>query len=379
MPASAKPPFRADHVGSFLRPDSLKDARAQFREDKISREDLSKVEDVAISDVVNLQKEAGLSSATDGELRRTSWSGDFLTAIGNVVTRPSQFTLRFQTKEGERRAQPPGFYVEGRMELPEGGIFSDHFRYLKSQCADDVTPKLTIPSPTMLHFRAGRAGVDEKAYPTMEEYFDDLARIYSEQMHAAAAAGCTYLQVDDTNFAYLCDKDLRDEVRNIIGEDPDALTPLYAELLSKCTANRPAGMTICMHVCRGNSASAWVGSGGYEPVAEALFNKADIDGYFLEFDSDRAGGFEPLRFLPKGNKRVILGLVSSKFPELESKDDLKRRIDEASKFAPLEQLCISTQCGFASTEVGNAITFDDQRRKLERVVETAQDVWGSAA
>lgn len=375
MTAASKPPFRADHVGSFLRPPALQAARAQFRENKISAADLRAAEDIAIKEVVALQRDAGLKSATDGELRRKSWSGDFLEQIGNVVSRPSTFTVRFQTKDGERRAQPPGFYTEGKLTL-ERGIFIDDFKYLKSVTGPGVTPKLTIPSPTMLHFRAGRAGVDQKAYPTMEAFFQDLAAIYRKQIQFFSDAGGSYLQLDDTNFAYLCDPSLREEVKNIVGENPDDLTKTYAKLISDVTAGKPDGMTVCMHLCRGNSASAWVGSGGYDPVAEVMFNETAVDGYFLEYDSDRAGDFSPLRFLPKGHKRVVLGLVSSKYSDMEKKDDLKRRIDEATKFAPLDQLCLSTQCGFASTEVGNAITFDDQRRKLELVVQTAQEVWG---
>jgi len=375
--STSRPPFRADHVGSFLREPALQQARASFREGKLDAAVLRAAEDQAIKNVVALQRDAGLKSATDGELRRKSWSGDFLEQIGNVVSRPSNFTVRFQTKDGERRAQPPGFYTEGKLTLDKG-IFIDDFKYLKSVTGAGVTPKLTIPSPTMLHFRAGRAGVDQKAYPAMEQFFADLAGIYRKEIQFFSQAGGSYLQLDDTNFAYLCDPSLRAEVQNIVGENPDELTKTYAKLISEVTAGKPAGMTVCMHLCRGNSASAWVGSGGYDPVAEVMFNETAVDGYFLEYDSDRAGDFSPLRFLPKGNKRVVLGLVSSKYSDMEKKDDLKRRIDEATKFAPLDQLCISTQCGFASTETGNAITFDDQRRKLDLVVETAREVWGEA-
>lgn len=374
---TSRPPFRADHVGSFLRPPALQEARAKFREGKLDAAGLRAAEDEAIKGVVALQRDSGLKSATDGELRRKSWSGDFLEQIGNVVSRPSNFTVRFQTKDGERRAQPPGFYTEGKLTLDQG-IFIDDFKYLKSVTGAGVTPKLTIPSPTMLHFRAGRAGVDQKAYPTMDGFFTDLAAIYRKQIQFFAQAGGSYLQLDDTNFAYLCDPSLRAEVQNIVGENPDELTKTYAKLISDVTAGKPDGMTVCMHLCRGNSASAWVGSGGYDPVAEVMFNETAVDGYFLEYDSDRAGDFSPLRFLPKGHKRVVLGLVSSKYADMEKKDDLKRRIEEATKYAPLDQLCISTQCGFASTETGNAITFDDQRRKLDLVVETAREVWGEA-
>jgi len=370
----AKKVFRADHVGSFLRPAELKTARADFKAGRISAEELAAVEDRTIREVVKLQQDVGLKTITDGEFRRDSWSGDFLTAIHNVSTRPSTLSVKFHSKEGEFEHTPPGFYVDGKLELKDG-IFIDHFMALKKMVAPGMTPKLSIPSPTMLHFRAGREGVSREAYPQMQDFYDDVARIYQEEIEAVAATGCELLQIDDTNWAYLCDDKLRDDVRSFLKEEPDQVARTYAKLINAAIAKRPQDMTVYMHVCRGNSGSMWVAEGGYDPVAEVLFNEMDIDGYLLEWDTDRAGDFKPLRFVPKG-KIVVLGLVSSKFPELESKDDLKRRIDEAARFVPLEQLAISPQCGFSSNQKGNQISEDDQRRKLERVVEVATEVWG---
>ena len=376
MSEPTKPPFRADHVGSLLRPPELKAAREKKNAGQISDAELKAVEDKAIADAIKFQKDVGLRSITDGEFRRRSWSGDFLSQIGNVKSEASKLTVRFHSVDGEFANTPPGFRIAGKLFLPHG-IFIDDFSYVKSLAPAGTVPKLTIPSPTLLHFRGGREAIDKTAYPTMEEFYADLARVYAEEVAKVAEAGCRYLQIDETNFAYLCDPDLRQQVRDNIGEDPDQLPHTYAKLFNGLLAKRPKDMTVCMHICRGNSSSMWVAEGGYEPVAEALFNEIDIDGYFLEYDTPRAGDFAPLRFVPKG-KTVILGLVSSKFPELETKDELKRRIDEAAKFVPLDQLALSPQCGFSSTEAGNKVTMDDQRRKLERVVEVAREVWGDA-
>jgi 5-methyltetrahydropteroyltriglutamate--homocysteine methyltransferase len=363
-------------VGSLLRPQNLKDARAKVADGKMSKDELRAIEDAAIADAVKFQEDVGLKTITDGEFRRQSWSGDFLSAIENVNSGESKLTVRFHSKEGNFERTPPGFRIDGKVGLPPEGIFLDAFKYVQSKCGPDVTPKLTIPSPTMLHMRGGRDAVDKAAYPQMQDFFDGLAGVYRAEVDKLAGAGCKFLQIDDTNWAYLCDPNLRKDVENNIHEDPDQVAHTYAKLINASIKNRPDDMSVYMHVCRGNSSSMWVAEGGYEPVAEVLFGEIDIDGYLLEFDSPRAGDFSPLRHLPKGNKWVVLGLVSTKYPELESKDELKRRIDEAAKYVPLEQLALSPQCGFSSTAMGNKVTMDDQRRKLERVVEVAQEVWG---
>lgn len=375
MPKKVKPPFRADHVGSLLRPQNVKDARVAHKAGKIGAEQLRSIEDAAIKDAVALQRDLGLKAITDGEFRRQSWSADFLGSIGNVSVRESKLSMKFHDKEGEANNAATGYFVDGRLSLPEG-IFIEHFKYLKSLVGEDVTPKMTIPSPTLVHFRSGREGIDNTAYPTMEEFYEDLAAIYRQEIDYLIEAGCEILQVDDTNWAYLCDRDIRAQVTSVLGEDPNELAHTYAKLLNKSLSHRAPEMTVYMHVCRGNSGSMWMAEGGYEPVADVIFNEVDVDCYLLEYDTPRAGDFQPLRFVPKG-KTVILGLVSSKFPELESKDDLKRRIDEAAKFVPLDQLGLSPQCGFSSGVGGNKVSFDDQRRKLERVVEVAHEVWGA--
>jgi 5-methyltetrahydropteroyltriglutamate--homocysteine methyltransferase len=368
------PPFRADHVGSLLRPKKLREARDAFQRNEITREALTKVEDEAIREAVKLQEDVGLKLATDGEYRRKEWHMDFLTSFANVTRVPSSIKMRFHTHEGDTEVKPEALKIVGKLSRPRG-IFVDHFKFVKS--VTKVTPKQTIPSPTLMHFRGGRGAVDEKAYPQMEQFFADLARVYSEEVADLAAAGCKYLQIDETNFAYLCDPTLRAQVKANIGEDPDKLPHVYAKLISDSVAKRPADMAVCMHICRGNNQSAWVAEGGYDPVAEILFNEVKIDGFFLEYDSPRAGDFKPLRFVPKG-KMVILGLVTTKLPQLESKDELKRRIDEAARYVPLEQLCLSPQCGFSSTVEGNKVTVEDEIKKLRLVVDVAREVWGSA-
>jgi 5-methyltetrahydropteroyltriglutamate--homocysteine methyltransferase len=374
MSQRTKPPFRADHVGSLLRPPRLREARAQRDRGELAAEALARIEDEAIREAVTLQEDAGLSAATDGEFRRRSWHMDFLKQFANVKEVPSAIKVRFHTHAGDIDAAPPGLRIEGRLGRPHG-IFVDHFKFVKSVAR--VTPKQTIPSPTILHFRGGRAAVDKTAYPDMAEFFADLARVYSEEIADLAAAGCRYLQIDETNFAYLCDPGLRAQVRTNIGEDPDRLPRTYAKLINDAIAKRPADMAVCVHICRGNNQSAWLAEGGYEPVAEVLFNEMAVDGYFLEYDTERAGDFTPLRFVPKG-KMIVLGLVTTKLPELESKDELKRRIDQAAKYVPLEQLALSPQCGFSSTIEGNKVTVADEVAKLRLVVEVAREVWGSA-
>jgi 5-methyltetrahydropteroyltriglutamate--homocysteine methyltransferase len=373
MTEQTKPPFRADQVGSLIRPDALIKARAAAEKNEIPAAEFRRIQEGAIRDVVRLQEEIGLKVVTDGEFNRKSWQRDFLLKFKNVTLGQAAMRVRFHTAEGQRDHVPPSLLVTGKLSRP-GEIFVEDFRFLKS--VTKAMPKVTIPSPTVMHFRGGRGAIDTKAYPDISVFYGDLARVYREEIGDLAKAGCRYLQIDEVNLAYLCDPALRAEVANF-GEDPETLPKTYAKLLNDTIAGRPADMTVCMHLCRGNFAGAWVAEGGYEPVAELLFNEIDVDGYFLEYDSPRAGGFEPLRFLPKG-KIAVLGLVTTKSPQLESKDELKRRIDEAARFVPLEQLALSPQCGFSSGIGGNAVTYADEIKKLKLVVETAREVWGAA-
>jgi len=373
MPAPTKPPFRAEHVGSLIRPEALIAARQAAEKAEIAPAELARIQRDAIADVVRLQEDIGLRLVTDGEYNRTFWQRDFLLKFRNVRQVAAKLTVRFHSSAGTRDHAPPTLEVTGKLERPYG-IFVDDFSFLHSIAR--ATPKITIPSPTTMHFRGGCQAVDAMAYPDMDEFYADLARVYREEIHDLAQAGCRYLQIDEVNLAYLCDPELRAQVRNI-GEDPDTLPKTYARLLNDTIAGRPADMVVGMHLCRGNFAGAWVAEGGYDPIAELLFNEIAVDGYFLEYDSPRAGDFTPLRFLPKG-KTAVLGLVTTKSGKLESKDELKRRIDEASRYVPLEQLALSPQCGFSSGIGGNAMTVGDEIAKLKLVVETAQDVWGSA-
>jgi len=373
LPERTLPPFRADHVGSLLRPEKLRKARDAHERNALSAADLARVEDEAIREAVRLQEDVGLRAITDGEYRRSSWNRDFLEGFSGVRTVEGQIATRFHSEAGEFQVKPTGFRIEGKLAHPKG-IFVDAFKFLKGVAKNGV-PKVTFPSPTLLHFRGGRKAVDEKAYPDMDLFFADLARVYQEEISELAAAGCRYIQIDDTNYAYLCDPSLRAQVQSNIGEDPAKLPAVYAKLLNAAIAKRPKDMAVGIHVCRGNNQSAWVAEGGYEPVAESLFNEVNVEAYFLEYDSPRAGDFRPLRFLPKG-KIAVLGLVTTKRPELETKDELKRRIEDAAKFAPLEQLALSPQCGFSSTVEGNKVTVDDEVKKLRLVVEVAREVWG---
>jgi 5-methyltetrahydropteroyltriglutamate--homocysteine methyltransferase len=354
-----------------LRPADLLRAREQRKRNEITAEQLRGVEDDAIREVVKLQEGLGLQAATDGEFRRTFWHLDFLEQFANVTVIPPRIKARFHTHEGDIEFSAPGIRVDGKLSRPHP-IFVDHFKFLKS--VTHAVPKLTIPSPSNMHFRGGRAAIDRKAYPDLAEFYADLARVYSEEVQDLAAAGCRYLQLDEVNFALLCDVKLREQVRNI-GEDPATLPHTYARLINQAIAARPQDMAVTVHLCRGNFQSAWLAEGGYEPVAEALFNEIDVTGYFLEYDDPRSGDFRPLRFVPKG-KTVVLGLVTTKLPTLESKDELKRRIEEASRYVALDQLALSPQCGFSSTVEGNKITIDDEVRKLALVVEVAREVWG---
>ena len=371
MNARTTPPFRADHVGSFLRPKFLLDARDRKAKGEISADQLRAVEDKAIAEIVRFQEDVGLQSITDGEFRRTYFHIDFLDQLGGVKT---DIPVTITKADGTQELAPPVMRVTGKVRHAKDIQRAD-FEYLKSQLSPGHTPKVTIPSPTMLHFRGGRAGISREAYPELEpDFYDDVAAAYGDELRSLAAAGCTYVQMDDTNMAYLCDEKMREAAR-ARGDDPNELPHRYAKFINKVVAHKPAGMTLAMHLCRGNFKSTHAAAGNYEPVAEALLAEMDLDAYFMEYDDDRSGDFRPLRYLPKG-KIVVLGLVTTKFGALERKDDLKRRIDEASTFAPLEQLCLSPQCGFSSTVHGNDIAVEAQRAKLRLVVDVAREVWG---
>jgi 5-methyltetrahydropteroyltriglutamate--homocysteine methyltransferase len=371
MTQRTTPPFRADHVGSFLRPPELIEARRRREAGDITPEQLWDIESAAVRDVIALQEGVGLKSITDGDFRRGHWWNDFVLAIDGIEIQGGM-EVHFRQQPGSEIAHAPHrAVVTKRMSRP-GSICADQFRFLKENTRE--TPKLCIPSPSIVHFRSGREGVDRTAYPDMTEFFDDLARVWREEIADIAALGGRYIQLDEVNLAFLCDPRLRDAVTRL-GENPDTLPATYARLINDTVRGRPGDMTVCLHLCRGNHRSNYVAEGGYEPVAETLFNEIEVDGYFMEFDSPRAGNFEPLRFVPKG-KMVVLGLVTTKFPEIEKKDDLRRRIDEASKFVDIDQLALSPQCGFASTLLGNRVTVDDEKRKLGLIVELADEIWG---
>lgn len=374
MAEQKKAPFRANHVGSLLRPPELLEAREKHQKGEIGAADLREIEDRCIRDVVRMQEDVGMQGITDGEFRRTLWNADFLRQFDGIKVvegLSSDAAKQFQSPGSNVQRSPTQFVVTGKLGHPRG-IETENFKFLAA--VTKQTAKQCIPSPSLVHFRTGRAGVDKAAYPDMKEFFADLARVFREEVAALAAVGCRYLQIDDVNFAYLCDPKMREGAKKI-GEDPDKLPALYAGLINECIKDRPADMAVCTHLCRGNFASAWVAEGGYDPVAEVLFNELHVDGYFLEYDTPRAGNFAPLRYMPKG-KKLILGLVTSKNGALEDPGDLKRRIDEAAKLVPLDQLGISPQCGFSSTVLGNKITIDDEVAKLRLVVQVAKDVWG---
>jgi 5-methyltetrahydropteroyltriglutamate--homocysteine methyltransferase len=367
------PPFRADHVGSLLRPPALLRAREDAAAGRISADDLRDVEDGAIRDAVRLQEEVGLQSVTDGELRRGSWHMDFIYELGGVSKlRDEKLKVAFHSDGGDVEAVFSGMQVDGKVSL-EHTIFERDFAFLQDQVSTGV-PKLTIPSPSMVHYRGGRAAIDQAVYPDLDAFWSDLTAAYREEVSRLDALGCTYLQLDDTSLAYLNDPTERASLAER-GGDFDSQHVDYIRHFNEAIETRPAGMTITTHTCRGNFRSSWVARGGYDYVAEALFNELAVDGFFLEYDDERSGGFEPLRFVPKG-KLVVLGLVTTKRGELETKDELKRRIEEATQFVDLDQLCLSPQCGFSSTVEGNAVTPDEQAAKLRLVVETAQEVWG---
>ncbi len=373
MTATARAPFRADHVGSLLRPNELKQARDQAQNGEIDAAALRAIEDRCIRAAVALQESVGLESITDGEFRRAMWHTDFLTGFEGIEATQSDYAVIFKGEGGETGRTSSKLVVNNKVRRTKP-IMVDHFAYLKS--VTKRTPKLCIPAATYLHMRGGRKTVSKDAYPDIEAFWADIARGYQDEIRDLAAAGCTYLQIDDVSFSFLCDANIRDQVRRD-GEDPDALPRRYAEIINTLIAQRPQSMAVTVHTCRGNFQSMWMAEGGYDPVAEAVFNTLDVDGFFLEYDTARSGGFEPLRYLPK-TKKVVLGLVSTKKPQLETKGDLKRRIDEAAKYVPIENLCLSPQCGFASSHHGNRVTEEIERRKLALVVEVASEVWGTA-
>jgi 5-methyltetrahydropteroyltriglutamate--homocysteine methyltransferase len=371
MTQSHKPPFRADHVGSLLRPPELLRAREDHKAGRLSADGLRAKEDEAIRLVVRRQEDIGLQGVTDGEFRRSAWQLDFYNQIGGIAKGGEKVPVHFENENGSTDFVVDSTRVNARLKLNHT-IFGDDFAFLKS--ITSRTPKLTIPAPSVLHRRGGRSFVDPQIYPHMNAFWDDLSSVYADEVERLGKLGCRYLQLDDTSFATLCDPAHRAAMAEI-GVDGNTIHLTYIRLFNEAIKRKPAGMSVCTHTCRGNFRSAWFATGAYDFIAEALFNELNVDGFFLEYDDERSGGFEPLRFVPKG-KKVVLGLVTSKRAALESKDSLKRRIDEAAKHIPLEQLCLSPQCGFSSTLEGNALTIDEQFAKLERVVETAREVWG---
>jgi 5-methyltetrahydropteroyltriglutamate--homocysteine methyltransferase len=368
------PPFRADHVGSLLRPKSLLAARAEHEAGRLSAEQLRADEDAAIRDAVALQQEVGLRAITDGEMRRGSWHMDFIYEIGGVERSQDNLLSKFHNEQGTIEFTPTKPEVRAKLSL-DHTIFGGDFSYLARTVTQGM-PKLTIPSPSMVHYRGGRAAIDASVYPDMDSFWADLAAVYAEEIRRLAELGCSYLQLDDTSFAYLNDPEQR-AAFDERGESGDDQHLTYIRTINAALKDRPDGMTITTHMCRGNFRSSWVAQGGYDFVAEPLFGQLEVDAFFMEYDDDRSGTFEPLRFVPKG-KLVVLGLVTSKKPELESKNELKRRIEEAARFIDIDQLCLSPQCGFSSTKEGNSLTVDEQRAKLALVVETADEVWGTA-
>ena len=365
-----KPPYRADHVGSLLRPAALKQARARHARDEISAEALRKIEDSEIEKVIRRQEEIGLKSITDGEFRRVSWNYDFLERLAGVESYVGERKIKFNAQGPQPRSIL--LRVIGKLGGYKPHPMIDHFQFLKERTGR--TAKMTIPSPSSLHFRYGRDAVPETIYPVMDEFYHDLGQSYAKAVRAFAEAGCRYLQLDEVNLAYLCDPALHEHIK-ARGEDPDALPDIYAGMINAAIADIPDNMIITMHLCRGNFRSSFVATGGYEPVADILFNRIKVHGYFMEYDTDRAGGFEPLRLVPK-DKTVVLGLLTSKAGALESRDEIKRRIEEAAKYVPVDQLCLSPQCGFASTEEGNVLSEEEQWAKLRAIVEIAEEVWG---
>jgi 5-methyltetrahydropteroyltriglutamate--homocysteine methyltransferase len=367
------PPFRADHVGSLLRPQPLLEARAAHAAGEITADQLKTSEDAAIADVVRLQQDAGLQTVTDGEFRRTSWHMDFIYQIEGIRRTDEKIEVHFHNAEGDLDFTSAGLVVDSPVRI-EQPIFGGAFDYLQSVAPGGMTPKLTIPSPSMVHYRGGTAAIDPSVYPEEDQFWNDLSAAYAQQVKLIHERGCRYLQLDDTSLAYLNDPEQRANVA-AQGRDAEHQHERYIRQINAALAGRPDDLRVTTHMCRGNYRSSWAASGGYDFVAEALFNELAVDGFFLEYDDERSGSFEPLRFVPEG-KMVVLGLVTTKRPQLEDKDELKRRIDEAAKYVPLDQLCLSPQCGFSSTVEGNDLTEGEEIDKLRLVVETAREVWG---
>ena len=366
------PPFRADHVGSLLRPPELLQARDDAAAGKIDADELRAIEDEAIRRIVAKQEEIGLQSATDGEFRRASWHMDFIYELDGITKEAGHIAVKFHNEKGDIEFTPAALHIDGKLGVSKT-IFGDAFSFLRDTVTTNV-PKLTIPSPSMVHYRGGKAAIDESVYPEMDAFWADLTGAYREEVRRLGELGCTYLQFDDTSLAYMNDPHQREYIASI-GGDPERQHVEYIHHINEALADRPEGMSVTTHMCRGNFRSSWAAEGSYDFVAEALLNELEVDGFFMEWDDERSGGFEPLRFLPKGEKQVVLGLVTTKRGELESKDEIKRRIDEASQFAPIEQLCLSPQCGFSSTVEGNELTEDEQWAKLRMIVEVAEEVW----
>jgi 5-methyltetrahydropteroyltriglutamate--homocysteine methyltransferase len=368
-----KPPFRADHVGSLLRPPQLLQAREDLASGRIDGDQLRGIEDDAIRAIVRKQEELGLQSSTDGEFRRASWHMDFIYQLDGITKEAGHIAVKFHNEQGDIEFTPAALHVDGKLGVSKT-IFGDAFQFLQRTVTNTV-PKLTIPSPSMVHYRGGKAAVDPRVYPTLDEFWADLVAAYREEVRRLGELGCTYLQFDDTSLAYMNDPHQRDYIESI-GGDPERQHVEYIRHINEALAGRPEGMSVTTHSCRGNFQSAWAAEGSWDFVAEALLNELEVDGFFMEWDDERSGGFEPLRFLPKGEKQVVLGLVTTKRGELESRDELLRRIEEASKHAPLEQLCLSPQCGFSSTVEGNLLSEEEQWAKLRLIVEVAEEVWG---
>ncbi|WP_033344038.1 5-methyltetrahydropteroyltriglutamate--homocysteine S-methyltransferase [Catenuloplanes japonicus] len=367
------PPFRADHVGSLLRPGPLLTARERKAAGEIGADELRAIEDDAIRDVIRMQRDVGLRSATDGEFRRTSWHMDFIYRLGGIRPTDEKIQVHFRNDQGELDFESAALAIDAPVRLAET-IFGDDFTFLANGVDDGVTAKLTIPSPSMVHYRGGRAAIDPKVYPDEEQFWADLSAAYAEQVRRVAGLGCRYLQLDDTSLAYLNDPAQR-RLLNDRGDDAEHQHLRYIRQINAAIADRPAGLAVTTHMCRGNFRSSWAAEGGYDFVAEALFSELAVDGFFLEYDDERSGGFAPLRFVPPG-KMVVLGLVTTKKGALESKDALKRRIDEAATYVPLDRICLSPQCGFSSTVEGNVLTYDEEVAKLRLIAETAEEIWG---
>jgi 5-methyltetrahydropteroyltriglutamate--homocysteine methyltransferase len=368
-----KPPFRADHVGSLLRPPQLLQAREDFASGHLNADGLNGAEDEAIREIVTMQEDVGLMSATDGEFRRASWHMDFIYQLDGITKEPGEIKVKFHNEQGDIEFTPAALHVDGKLGVSET-IFGKAFTFLHSAVTKNI-PKLTIPSPSMVHYRGGKAAIDPRVYPDLDSFWADLVLAYRDEVRRLGELGCTYLQFDDTSLAYMNDPHQREYIGSI-GGDAEHQHLDYIRHINEALSERPEAMSITTHACRGNFRSAWAAEGSWDFVAEALLNELQVDGFFMEWDDERSGGFEPLRFLPKGEKQVVLGLVTTKRGELESRDELKRRIDDAAKYAPIEQLCLSPQCGFSSTVEGNELTQEQQWAKLRLIVEVAEEVWG---